>query len=185
MSGGSSDEAALAIAHWDEVRKVAVLDLVATQAGKPPFNPRMAVKKFAAILKTYHISSVTGDKFAGDTFTHDFAEQGIGYQPSSLTKSQLYETLEPRINAREVEILDLATLQEQLLGLVVRGTKIDHMPGERDDWVNAAAGALYLATARVEIDDSMFAFGEPLTDHGAAVLSNGDYPYGNETTGIW
>ena len=47
MSGGSSDDAALGIAHWDTLRNRAVLDLVATQTGKPPFNPRDAVRKFA------------------------------------------------------------------------------------------------------------------------------------------
>ena len=40
MSGGSSDDAALGIAHFDAARNRAVLDLVATQTGKPPFNPR-------------------------------------------------------------------------------------------------------------------------------------------------
>ncbi len=174
MSGGSSDEAALAIAHWDETRKVAVLDLVATQAGRPPFNPRAAVRKFSAICKQYHISNVTGDKFAGDVFVHDFAEHGIGYQPSTLTKSQLYEALEPHINAREAELLDLPKLQEQLLGLVTRGVKIDHLPGEYDDIVNAAAGALHLVTARVEITPDLFEWGTPLTDHSLASLTGDD-----------
>jgi hypothetical protein len=29
--------------------------------------------------------------------------------------------------------------------LVVRGAKIDHRPGDHDDWANAAAGAIALA----------------------------------------
>jgi hypothetical protein len=173
MSGGSNDEAALAVSHWDEVKRTVVLDLVATQAGRPPFNPRQAVKKFASILKTYHVSTVVGDKFAGDTFTHDFAEQGIGYRASELTKSQLYEGLEPKINAREVELLDRPELQEQLLGLVARGTKIDHLPGEHDDLANAAAGAFHLATSKVTVTDDMYIWGEPLSDHSAVSLTKG------------
>lgn len=164
MSGGSNDEAVLSIAHWDDVRKVAVLDLIATQAGKPPFNPRQAVTKFVNVLQSYELHSVTGDKFAGDTFIHDFSEQGVSYHPSTLTKSQLYESLEPRINAGEIELLDLPKLQEQLLGLVTRGTKIDHLPGEHDDWINAVAGALHAAYARVEITADHYFFGEPLAD---------------------
>ncbi|MGH8609432.1 MAG: hypothetical protein ACREX9_19075, partial [Gammaproteobacteria bacterium] len=68
MSGGSSDDAALAIAHFDAVRNRAVLDLVATQTGRAPFNPRDAVRKFADLLKQYRVSAVTGDRYAGQTF---------------------------------------------------------------------------------------------------------------------
>jgi hypothetical protein len=35
-----------------------------------------------------------------------------------------------------------------LLTLVIRGSKIDHQPGDHDDYANAAAGALVLASAR-------------------------------------
>lgn len=145
MSGGSSDDAVLGIAHRDATTARVVLDCVVSQTGRPPFNPRDAVRKFAGVLKEYGIFTVTGDRYAGETFRADFQEHGIGYQISELTKHQLYEALEPKINAGEVELLDLPRLQEQLLGLVVRGKKIDHLPGEHDDWINAAAGALYVA----------------------------------------
>ena len=114
------------------------------QAGKPPFNPRAAVSRFALTCAQYGVSRVTGDRYAGETFRQDFQEQGISYELSQLTKSQLYDALEPRINAGEVELLDIAKLQEQLLGLVIRGQKIDHLPGEHDDFSNACAGALWL-----------------------------------------
>ncbi|MGH8609433.1 MAG: hypothetical protein ACREX9_19080 [Gammaproteobacteria bacterium] len=65
---------------------------------------------------------------------------------SALTKSQLYEALEPRVNAGELELLDVPKLIEQLLGLVAKGTKIDHLPGDHDDLANAAAGAVSLCT---------------------------------------
>jgi hypothetical protein len=38
MSGGSSDDAVLAIAHYDAAIKRSVLDLLVSQTGKPPFN---------------------------------------------------------------------------------------------------------------------------------------------------
>jgi len=140
MSGGSSDDAVLAIAHVQG--SVAVLDLVAKQNGAPPFNPRDAVNKFAGLLHQYKLTSVTGDHYAGSTFTHDFEARGIRYRGSRLTKSELYEEFEPRLNAGEIELLDVPELQEQLITLVVRGAKIDHQPGDHDDWANAACGAL-------------------------------------------
>jgi hypothetical protein len=32
------------------------------------------------------------------------------------------------------------------LTLVVKGTRIDHLPGDHDDWANAVAGAHYVAS---------------------------------------
>jgi hypothetical protein len=68
-----------------------------------------------------------------------------------LTKSQLYESLEPRINAGEVELPDVPKLQEQLLTLVRRGTRVDHQPGGHDDWANATAGVVQGVLARAHI----------------------------------
>lgn len=169
MSGGSSDDATLGVSHLDPVTNRGVLDLVIGQTGQPPFNPRDAVKKFAAACKEYRISHVMGDHYAGETFRADFSEHGISYSPSPLTKHELYEALEPRINAGEVELLDVPKVQEQLLGLVTRGTKIDHLPGEHDDWINGAAGALYLAGPRNIAGD--FVFGDSLV---AAVEARGN-----------
>src|SRR5215469_11966520 len=61
MSGGSSDDAVLAIAHHDVETGRAVLDLLVSQTGKPPFNPRHAVRKFAGILKAWGLRRVHGD----------------------------------------------------------------------------------------------------------------------------
>lgn len=155
MSGGSNDDAVLGIAHHDEKRG-AVLDLLAAQSGRPPFNPRQAVKKFARLLKRYHISAIRGDAYAGETFRKDFEDENISYWASGRTKHQLYEAIEPRLNAREVVLLDEPKLQEQLLGLVSRGTKIDHQSGEHDDWANAASGALILAAGEDTVDVDEF-----------------------------
>ncbi len=146
MSGGSSDDACLAIAHKSEDRTV--LDLVVKQNGSAPFNPRHVVKKFVKILERYRLARVTGDAYAGETFKSDFQDEGITYIKSPLTKSQLYEDLEPRLNAGEVELLDHPVLQEQLLTLVMRGTKVDHQAGDHDDFANAVAGACVLITRK-------------------------------------
>ena len=72
MSGGSSDDAVLAISHYDKDHKRAVLDLLVAQTGKAPFNPRDAVRKFAAEIKAYGLRRVVGDAYAGMTFRSDF-----------------------------------------------------------------------------------------------------------------
>ena len=57
MSGGSSDDAVLTIAHAEG--RVAVIDLVEKQIGNPPFNPRSAVTRFVGILRDYRVAAVT------------------------------------------------------------------------------------------------------------------------------
>jgi hypothetical protein len=118
------------------------------QTGAPPFNPRQTVKKFAALLREYGLSRVTGDAYAGQTFRSDFEDHGITYTVCDVAKSALYDAFEPPLNAGEVELLDIAQLQEQLLTLVWRGARIDHLPGDHDDWANAAAGAVRLVIGR-------------------------------------
>ena len=147
MSGGSSDDAVLAIAHRQDA--VGVLDLVLNQGPRPPFNPRDAVRRFAAVLREYGVSRVVGDRYAGETFRRDFGDHGITYAPAGQAKSELYEALEPMINAGEVELLEHAGVQEQLLTLVHRGARIDHQAGDHDDWANAVAGAIWLCRAAV------------------------------------
>ena len=144
MSGGSVDDAVLGISHRDDADRV-VLDLVQDQGPRPPFDPRAAVDRFAATLKAYHVASVTGDKYAGETFLCDFARHAIGYRVSGKSKSQIYEQFEPILNGRRAVLADVPAVEQQLLGLVWRGGSIDHQPGEHDDYANAAAGALVLA----------------------------------------
>jgi hypothetical protein len=97
--------------------------------------------------------------FGGETFRADFREHGIAHVRVRTSKSELYEQFEPLLTAGEVELLDVPELQEQLLTLVWRGTKIDHLPGDHDDFANAAAGALVLVKAKHQpmvIGDAVF-----------------------------
>jgi len=149
MSGGSADDAVLAIVHRDG--RTIVLDKIAKQIGPPPFDPRHAVARFCDTLHQYKISKVYGDAFAGQTFRKDFAARGIGYEVRSASASVLYERLEPVINAGELELLDQPTLIEQLVSLVWRGTKITHEHGAHDDHATALALALAVSVAHAAI----------------------------------
>ncbi len=144
MSGGSSDDAVLAIAHWENER--AVLDLLLNQGSRPPFNPRVAVSAFVDTLKQYGVSSIHGDAYAGRTFKCDFEDRGIIYRLCEWNRSQLYSQIEPALNSGQAELLDHPKMLEQFLGLVRRGEKVDHEPNSHDDFCNAAAGALVMAS---------------------------------------
>src|SRR5262249_9595375 len=71
MSGGGNDDACLAIAHETPAGQV-VLDRVVNQGQAPPFDPRMAVTRFVAVLRQYRVGHVVGDAHAGETFRADF-----------------------------------------------------------------------------------------------------------------
>lgn len=142
MSGGSNDDATLGIAHWDGHR--AVLDVLMNQGDAVPFNPRLAVARFALICKRYRCSEVHGDAYAGQTFRMDFADCGIDYIVDNHSRTDLYEGLEVALNANQIELLDLPILRSELMTIVRRGASLDHMSGRHDDWATSAAGALTL-----------------------------------------
>lgn len=143
-SGGSADSFTLAIAHRDG-SGVPALDLV--REVRPPFSPEGVTLQFAKDLKRYGISKITGDRYGGEWPREQFAKQSITYEPSELTRSELFTEMLPMVNSGVVELLDNTRLIAQLAGLerrVGRSGKdsIDHRPGIHDDLANAAAGAL-------------------------------------------
>jgi len=145
-SGGSADSMTLAIAHREGER--AILD--ALREVRPPFSPESTVRDFAALLKMYGLSSVTGDRYAGEWPRERFREHGITYEVSERTKSDIYRDVLPVFNSGNVELLDVPRIAVQLCGLerrTARGGRdtIDHSPGSHDDVANAVAGALLLA----------------------------------------
>lgn len=142
-SGGSADAMTLAIGHAEG--EVAVLD--ALRERKPPFSPEAVVAEFAKTIKSYGLSTVTGDRYAGEWPREQFRKHGITYLLADRTRSELYRDLLPALNSGVVDLLDSRTLVTQLVGLerrVARGGResIDHAPGGHDDLANAAAGAL-------------------------------------------
>ncbi len=169
MSGGSSDDAALAIGHRDEARGVVVLDLIMDQGQRPPFNPRAAVERFAEALKRYGVARVSGDAYAGQTFRQDFDALGIAYEvppagsPAAGSASDLYEELEPMLNSGELELLDVPKLTEQLVGLIWKGGKVTHVSGEHDDMANAVAGVAALLRVQHELVASINTSSSPAT----------------------
>ena len=144
-SGGSSDSMTLAVAHAGPEGPV----LDALREARPPFSPEAVVTEFAAVLKLYGLSEVTGDRYGGEWPRERFRVHGITYALSERTKGQIYLDALPLLNTGRVELLDDKRLVSQLCGLerrTARGGRdsIDHAPGAHDDVANAAMGAVLL-----------------------------------------
>lgn len=149
-SGGSADSFTLALAHTEQRgdATLAVLDHLAEW--RPPFSPEIIVGEIAALLKAYRVSTVHGDRYAGEWPREQFAKRGIRYDPSARSKSELYAAALPLLNSGRLELLDHERLRAQVLGLerrVGRGGResIDHAFHAHDDCANAAMGGLVLA----------------------------------------
>ena len=142
-SGGSADSFTLAIAHKEG--DAAVLDCV--REVRPPFSPESVVEEFCALLKSYRVGTVTGDRYAGEWPREQFRKRGVTYEPSAKSKSELYLELLPLLNAGRLQLLEVPRLVPQLTGLERRTSRsgrdsVDHGPGGHDDLVNAVAGVL-------------------------------------------
>jgi hypothetical protein len=158
-SGGSSDSMTLGIAHREKDRGV----LDAIRERKPPFSPDDVVQDFAALLTTYGVRKIQGDRYAAEWPVERFRAHGIKYETSERTKSQIYAEALPLLNASRIELLDLPRLTSQLCALerrTARGGRdsIDHPPNQHDDIANAACGALVLAAGQLSKADSFAAW---------------------------
>jgi hypothetical protein len=147
--GSGGDSMTLAIAHSD--KDGVVLDCIRER--KPPFSPEEVVKEFAAVIKTYRLSRVTGDRWGGEFVREPFRNLGVTYELSEKPKSTIYQETLPLLNARKVELLDNPRLVKQLISLerrTARGGRdsIDHPPSQNDDVANAVCGALLLCGGR-------------------------------------
>jgi hypothetical protein len=150
-SGGSNDSFALSIDHVETdaagVRR-AVLDVL--RETKPPFSPDVVVAEYAALLKSYGVTKVTGDKYAGQWPRERFAAHGIDYVTTDKSASDYYLELLPILNSGRAELLDHPRLLSQLTSLersAARSGKenISHPPNAHDDVANCAAIALVSA----------------------------------------
>jgi hypothetical protein len=142
-SGGSKDAFTLVISHIE--KGICILDCIRYRT--PPFSPEAVAAEFAKVIKSYGLSTVSGDRYGGEWPREQFQKYGVSYKTADKTKSEIYGELLPLINSGKVELLDNELLHRQLLNLERRTSRagkdsIDHPPGAHDDIANAAAGAL-------------------------------------------
>lgn len=149
-SGGQSDSFTLGIGHEEGSGKV-VLDVLRER--RPPFQPQGVAAEFSDVLKAYHLTMATSDRYAGAWVSEAFAKHGITIQSSELMASEIYLEFLPLVSGGRVELLDLKRLTSQLAGLERRarvGGKdmVTHYPGGHDDLANSAAGVCVLVAWR-------------------------------------
>jgi hypothetical protein len=141
-SGGSADSFTMAISHRDGERVI----IDATREVRPPFSPESVIDDFVILLKSYRITRVHGDRYAGEFPRELFRKRSIEYQCAEKPKSDLYRDLLPLLNSGRIVLPKSDRLVNQLTGLerrVARSGKdsIDHGPGSHDDLANSVAGA--------------------------------------------
>jgi hypothetical protein len=147
-SGGSADSMTLAIGHLEGNTRV----LDAVREARPPFSPEAVVSEFSALLKRYRISTVIGDRYAGEWPVEAFRKHGIHYDPSEKNRSEIYLDFLPMLNSGGCELLDSDRLVAQFVNLERRTSRsgkdtVDHGGGMRDDLCNSVAGVLVLPEA--------------------------------------
>ena len=81
----------------------------------------------------------------------------MAYEISALTNTDIYKAVLPMINSGGGELLDQVRLIRQLTALERSksrsGTElISHPPGQHDDVINSAAGALVVAAKRAMLE---------------------------------
>jgi hypothetical protein len=157
-SGGSSDSMTLAIAHSEGERLV--LDCIGER--KAPFSPDSVVQEFAALLQSYGVQTVTGDRYAGEWPRERFQAHGIRYLPAEMNRSELYLAFLPLVNSGRVDLLDSERMVLQFVGLERRTARsgkdsVDHPPGAHDDIANSVAGVFsLLSQPKHEVPQAQF-----------------------------
>jgi hypothetical protein len=145
-SGGVHDSYTCAIAHREA--DVVVLDCLYER--QAPFDPHEVTAEIAALVKSYHLTEISGDKYAAGWTAQAFEKHGIRYTASPRVRSEIYLCALPLFASGRVRLIDNPRMVHQFAALERRTFRtgrdvIDHGPLGRDDCANAAAGALVLA----------------------------------------
>jgi hypothetical protein len=157
-SGGSSDSMTIAIAHSEGERLV--LDCVSER--KAPFAPDSVVSEFAALLRSYGVRTIRGDRYAGEWPRERFQAHGIRYLPAEMNRSELYLNFLPLVNSGRVDLLDNERMVLQFCALERRTARsgrdsVDHPPGAKDDISNSVAGVFsLLSQPKHEVPQAQF-----------------------------
>jgi hypothetical protein len=112
--GTGADSFALAICHREPSGSI-IVDCV--RGRKPRFAPASVVSEYAALLRSYRIVEVRGDKFAGGFHADEWKRNGIVYKACDDTTSENYLTALPLLLSNRARLVDCEVLRRQLVGL--------------------------------------------------------------------
>lgn len=141
--GTGGDSFAFAIA-----RRGAPCGLDVVRERRPRFVPAQVIAEYAKLLKSYGLSKVEGDAYAGGFHSSEWSRHGIEFVPCERTTSENYLAALPLLLAGRVRLLDSGTLRTQLSSLERRvggdRERVDHPAhaSAHDDVSCAACGAL-------------------------------------------
>jgi hypothetical protein len=143
--------------------------------GTPPhqkFDPVEVTKEYAALLKQYRITTVTGDYYGAEWVAGAWRSTGITYVRSELPKSQIYLECVPLFTRGLVRLPDHAKLLRELRLLerqCHRGGKesVDHPKNGSDDYANSVCGVLRGLSNHLGYDTSYRAFQPGFVDEDA------------------
>ena len=143
-SGGVNDSYCLAIGHRAE-DGTAVLDCIRER--RPPLSPDEVTREFSELLRSYRISSVEGDRYAGLWPRERFAEYGIQYEVAERSASENFIAFLPLVNSNRCQLLDSPRLTSQLCSLerrALRGGRdvVSHPLSGHDDLAASTAMCL-------------------------------------------
>jgi len=176
-SGVGEDSYCLGVAHRGPNDRV-VLDCL--REIRPRFDPTSATAELAEVLKSYGLGKVVGDRWALNWVADAFRRHGITYENTERDRSAIYGEALPLFTSGRAGLLDNPRIVAQLANLERKTTAtgrdiIGHpeRSGHHDDAANAAAGAMVLASARLQamiIPDSLMEWargGPGLSAHGS------------------
>jgi hypothetical protein len=99
----------------------------------PPFNPQAVTAEFAALLRQYGVSKVTGDNYSAEWVTQAFRNCSVTYERSEKSALQLYLEALPSFARGAISLPDHAPLIRELRGLERRTSRagrgqVSHAP---------------------------------------------------------
>lgn len=158
VAGGGADEYTMSISHKEGER--VVIDGVWSEHG----DPAAITGRYAAILRGYGISTITGDRYAAEWPRQEYRKHGITLEPSDKNRSELYLEFLPMLQTGAVELAPDAKALTQLAMLERRMARngrdtVNHPPGGHDDRANALAGAAWAAQSRRELPKIRISWG--------------------------
>jgi hypothetical protein len=142
-SGGRGDAYTLCIGHKEG--EYFVIDVI--RGTHPPFDPHEVTRQYAALLKQYRISEVTGDHYAAEWVSGSWRDRGVIYIRSEQNKSAIYLEALPLFARGLIRLPDHARLLRELR-LLERHTHrsgkdtVDYGRNGYDDYANSVCGVL-------------------------------------------
>jgi hypothetical protein len=124
-SGAGADSFCVGIAHRDKGTDQIVLDCI--HEVRPPFSPSAAIAEVAALLKTYNVLVVTGDKYAPGFVVEGFAFNKIRYVYTERDRSQIYVEALPLLTSGRARLVQNKRMMVQFASLERKTS-----PGGRD-----------------------------------------------------